>query len=63
MCTSLCEIGLNARIAELGLPEEDIGKNEGITHGKSLGLIEVQDSPIRWVNILKSVKRKMLGVD
>lgn len=47
--SDLCATGLNARMAERGIREEHIGKR----WGKSEGLIEIQDSAIRWVDVLK----------
>ena len=49
VCASLCAIGVDARIIERGRPVEKVGKS---WRGRSLGLIEVQDSPIRWVNLV-----------
>ena len=46
LCAALCAIGLDARMAQRGQPEERIG------NGTSLGLIEIGDSPIRFVNML-----------
>ena len=60
VCAGLCAIGLDARIVERGQPEENIGE-EGWVLGKdekSLGLIEIRDSPIRRVNVLKIVRGK-----
>ncbi len=50
LCASLNGLGLNAQTAERGRPEETIGE---AWMGKSQGLIEIQDSPIHWVNVLK----------
>lgn len=64
----LCGIGLDARMAEKGRPEEHIARPKGgigayllsclsgsTWGGKSLGLIEIQGSPIRWVNMVKGI--------
>lgn len=48
--TGLRAIGLDAQKVERGRPEEHIGED---WKGKSQGLIEIQGSPIRWVNVLK----------
>ncbi len=48
--TGLRAIGLDAQKVERGRPEEHIGEE---WKGKSQGLIEIQGSPIRWVNVLK----------
>ena len=50
LCAELCAIGLNARIMERGQPEEGIS---GGLMGASLGLIAIENSPIRWVNLLE----------
>jgi hypothetical protein len=51
LCAGLCAIGLHAQLAELGRPEEHVGARFG--RAKSIGLIEIQGSPIRWVSVLK----------
>lgn len=45
----LCALGLDARMAERRRPEEKMILNSG----KSLGLIEIRDRPIHWVNVRK----------
>ncbi|HEY31724.1 MAG TPA: hypothetical protein G4O10_01310 [Dehalococcoidia bacterium] len=50
LCTHLRTIGLNVQVAERGLPEEGI---YGGLLGTSLGLLAVQESPIRWINMLE----------
>ena len=60
VCARLCAIGLDAIVVDRGRPEENIGE-EGWVFGeneKSLGLIEVRDSPIRWVNLLDIVRNR-----
>ena len=52
--TGLRAIGLDAQKVERGRPEEHIGEE---WKGKSQGLIEIQGSPIRWVNVLKEETR------
>ncbi len=49
VCEHLCALELDARMAERGRPEEHITLGKG----KTLGLIEIRDSPIRWVNVVK----------
>ena len=51
---SLKRLGLNPQMAERGRPEEYIGED---WKGKSQGLIEIQGSPIRWVNVLKEERQ------
>jgi len=50
LCTHLRTLDLNVQIPERGLPEEGIS---GGLMGTSIGLIEVQGSPIRWINMLE----------
>jgi len=60
VCAGLRRLGLDAIVVTRGRPEENIGE-EGWVLGKdekSLGLIEVRDSPIRWVNVLDIVQGK-----
>ena len=45
-------LGVDARMAERGRPEEHVGED----FGKSLGLMEIRGSPIRWVNVLKETE-------
>jgi len=51
--------GVDAKMAERGRPEEHVGEN----FGKSLGLIEIRGSPIRWVNVLKETRGPGEGVN
>ena len=53
LCANICAVGMNAVLATRGQREENVGDPR---HGKSLGLIEIQGSPIRWVNVLKETK-------
>ena len=50
LSTDLHIMGLNVHIAERGQPEEGVS---GGLMGNSLGLIAVQDSPIKWLNLLE----------
>jgi hypothetical protein len=50
LLTDLRSIGINARLAERGQSEEGVS---GGLMGNSLGLIGIQDSPIRWINLLE----------
>jgi len=45
----LCAIGVDARIAERGRPEENLGC---IGLKRSLGVVEIYGEPIRWVNVI-----------
>lgn len=49
LCADLRALRINAQMAERGRAVELIGQS---WRGRSLGLIEIQDSPIRWVNIV-----------
>ena len=47
LCAALCAMGIDARLAERDRVEEEFG-------GKgSIGLIEIPEGPIRWVNVRK----------
>lgn len=46
LCHHLSSIGMDARLLERGRPEERTGE-------ESLGLIEILNSPIRWINVCK----------
>jgi hypothetical protein len=48
--TDLRAIGLSVRIKERGQPEEGIS---GGLMGVSLGLIAIENSPIKWINLLE----------
>lgn len=50
LCADLRAMELETWIVERGRPEEGIS---GGLMGTSLGLIEVRDSPIRWINVLE----------
>ncbi|UCB43909.1 MAG: hypothetical protein JSV77_04490 [Dehalococcoidales bacterium] len=50
LCTHLRTIGLNVQVSERGLHEEGIS---GGLIGTSLGLLEVHESPIQWINMLE----------
>lgn len=62
LCADLCALGINAQMAERGRPEEHIiVLDRGLylnVRRESLGLIEIRDSPIRWVNV---VRRRLGG--
>ena len=45
-CAHLQSLGIDASLAERGRDEEKIGG------GNSLGIIDIADGPIRWVNVL-----------
>ena len=48
ICTGLQRLGVHAQMADRGRPEEDTGKG-------SLGVIDIADGPIPWVNVRKVV--------
>ena len=47
---SLIGIGIDAMMSERGLKEEKIGKS---ALRKSLGIINIQDQPVKWINVVK----------
>ncbi len=47
LCAGLRTIGVDARLAERGRPEEKTSAYSG-----SLGVIDVSEGPIRWVNVV-----------
>jgi len=49
VCARLCAIGVDARMAERGRPEEKLGC---IGLKRSLGLVEICGEPIRWINVI-----------
>jgi len=49
VCTGLRAIGVDARMAERGRPEEKLGCS-GLQ--RSLGLVEIHGEPIQWVNVI-----------
>ena len=57
ICAELQALGIDAQMAERGRPEEKIGGednrnlDEFCLRGISLGLIDIPEGPIRWVNI------------
>lgn len=61
LCASLCGSGLDAQMVERRQPEQHVARHGGgpiagllgFSSDKSLGLIEIQGSPIRWVNVIK----------
>jgi len=59
LCTDLCSVGLDARIAERGQIQEQI---DGDWEGMSEGLIEIRHSPIRLVNLLRKVTFTYQGI-
>ena len=46
ICAGLQSLGMDAQMADRGRPEEDSG-------GGSLGIIDIVDGPISWVNVRK----------
>jgi len=49
LCASLQRIGIDAKLAERYLGEENI---ECGVYSKSLGIINIREGPIRWVNVV-----------
>ena len=48
ICLGLSSLGVDARLGERGRPEEKAGPLSGCT---SIGLIDVPQGPIRWINV------------
>ena len=56
LCASLRDMGLDARMAEQGRPEEHaVGRLSWVWTKKSLGLIEIHGEPIRWINVVQQI--------
>ncbi len=51
ICAGLQSLGVDAQMAERGRAEEDI--ECGVSYSRSLGLIDIPEGPIRWVNVVK----------
>lgn len=55
-CEGLQRLGIHAQMAERGCAEENIGLGGPLTsrnYTKSLGVIDISEGPIHWVNVLK----------
>jgi len=50
VCEILQDMGINAKMSERGRPEESVGLRP---YFKSLGMIEIAEGPIRWVNVIR----------
>jgi hypothetical protein len=50
LARDLNSVGIRADLAERGRPEEKI---ENSWYQRSLGIIDIPDGPVRWINILK----------
>ena len=65
MCARLRSLGIDAQMAERNRTEEKIsgsGKRSlGLPGMRSLGLIDIAEGPIRWVNVLPSVRKSPLS--
>jgi len=58
LCAGLCAMGYDAHMVELGRQEEDLGVGK---KGKSLGMIEIPSSPIRYVNVVRNEEQTFQG--
>jgi len=58
LCTSLQALGIQAQLSERGRPEEDITSSKRFLGdgSKSLGIIDILEGPIRWLNVKKQVQ-------
>ena len=52
ICTGLNELGIDAQLSETYEHVQDIGKGL-VSRDPSLGLINIKDGPIRWINFRK----------
>ncbi len=59
----LNELGIDAQLSETYQPEQVIGIDDMLKTNKSLGLINIKDGPIRWINFKEARKSKGLGGD
>ncbi len=50
LCQGLRDAGIETRVADRGLKEETIS---GGLMGNSLGVLEIRESPVRWVNVIE----------
>lgn len=50
VCEVLQNIGINAQMSERGRPEENL---ELRPYCESLGIIDIAESPIRWINVVR----------
>ena len=50
LARALNSLGIRANLAERGRPEE---KTEDSWYRRSLGIIDIREGPVRWINILK----------
>ena len=66
ICARLRSLGIDAQIAERDRTEERIGCGNRRTYPfqvdmRSLGLIDIAEGPIRWVNVLRSASSPSSG--
>lgn len=47
---TLQNMGISARMVDLGRPDEEVGLRP---YFKSLGLIDISESPICWINVIR----------
>lgn len=55
ICAGLRSLGIDAQMEERGQPEEEIRPYGHSRFGVSLGLIDIPEGPIHWVNVRKMV--------
>ncbi len=60
---ALSDLGIDAQYSETYQPEQVIGIGDMFKANKSLGLINIKDGPIRWINFKEARKNKGLGGD
>ena len=55
LAEALQTLGVPAEMAERGRPEESLGKR---LFCRSLGIIDIKDGPIAWVNTIKKERQR-----
>ena len=60
---SLNELGIDVQYSETYQPEQVIGIDDMFKTNKSLGLINIKDGPIRWINFKEARKSNGPGKD
>ena len=58
ICTGFNRLGTDARLAKSGHIQQRIGVGGVVIDPSSLGLIEIMDGPIRWINLKEASRGK-----
>ena len=51
LCSGLINLGIDAQLSETRQTQQEIGAGGFFKVDRSLGLINIQDGPIRWINL------------